>query len=89
MMKLPSSLTMATTSAAYRELTAAVSSRGAGSDFAVDASALREVDSSALALLLDLHRQAQARGLRFTVGGVPPRLRQLAVLYGVEGLLGM
>ena len=32
-------------------------------------------------------RAAQARGLRWQLDGAPPKLRQLAGLYGVEALL--
>lgn len=53
----------------------------------LDASTLTQIDSSALAVLLDLKRQAAARGLRFEVRGAPPRLMDLARLYGVQDLL--
>ena len=56
---------------------------------AVDASALREFDSSALALLLQARRQAAAAGRAFELHGAPPGLVQLAQLYGVAGLLGL
>lgn len=55
----------------------------------IDASALRELDSAAVALLLDCQRQAQARGQALQVTGAPPKLSQLAKLYGVDGLLGL
>lgn len=55
----------------------------------IDASALHELDTAAVALLLDCQRQAQARGLRLQVVGAPPKLAQLARLYGVDGLLGL
>ena len=52
-----------------------------------DASALTRFDSSVLAVLLDCRREALARGKRFSVKGLPPRLRVLAGLYGVAQLL--
>ena len=52
-----------------------------------DASALAEFDSSALAVLLALRREVLAAGKTFSVQGLPGRLRVLAGLYGVEGLL--
>ncbi len=52
-----------------------------------DASALARFDSSALAVLLDARREAQALGRPFSVSGLPPRLRALAGLYGVSDLL--
>jgi phospholipid transport system transporter-binding protein len=88
-MKLPATLTMATTAAAWRELSQAIGTRGAGSAFALDASPVQELDSSALALLLDARRQAEARGLAFSIEAAPARLRQLAALYGVAELLGL
>jgi phospholipid transport system transporter-binding protein len=46
----------------------------------VDASALEHFDSSALAVSL-------ARGMSFAVTRMPARLRALAALYGVDGLM--
>ena len=53
----------------------------------VDASALQRFDSSALAVLLGLRRALLAQGATLTVHGLPPRLRDLANLYGVAELL--
>ncbi len=53
----------------------------------VDASALQTFDSSALAVLLACRREAMAVGKSFSVQGLPPRLRQLATLYGVAALV--
>ncbi len=53
----------------------------------VDAGALQQFDSSALAVLLDCRRAAVAMGLSFRVDHLPERLRQLAALYGVSDLL--
>jgi phospholipid transport system transporter-binding protein len=53
----------------------------------VDASALAHFDSSALAVLLECRRESSALGRGFAVKGLPPRLRELASLYGVAGLL--
>ena len=52
-----------------------------------DASALQQFDSSALALLLECRRHAQAAGKGFSVLSAPRRLRELAVLYGVAELI--
>ena len=52
-----------------------------------DASALQKFDSSALAVLLECRREALAAGKSFSVHGLPPRLLQLAALYGVEALI--
>jgi phospholipid transport system transporter-binding protein len=56
-------------------------------EFQVDASALEHFDSSALAVLLELRRQAQVRGQSFQVTGMSARLSELAGLYGVDELL--
>jgi len=55
----------------------------------IDASALRELDSAAVALLLECRRQAATRGLSLRVTGAPPKLSQLAQLYGVQDLLAL
>ncbi|MDO9285773.1 MAG: STAS domain-containing protein [Aquabacterium sp.] len=55
----------------------------------IDASSLHELDSAAVALLLECRRQAAARGLQLRVNGAPPKLSQLAKLYGVDALLGL
>jgi phospholipid transport system transporter-binding protein len=78
-MKLPATATLEQASALLVEL-------GADAEF-VDASALTTFDTSAVALLLEASRRAQARGVRCVVRSAPPKLRQLAQLYGVEGLL--
>lgn len=58
------------------------------SDVLVDAAALSHFDSSALAVLLECRRQCLADGKTgFAVRGLAPRLRELADLYGVAGLL--
>ncbi|MGI4778798.1 MAG: STAS domain-containing protein [Janthinobacterium lividum] len=58
-----------------------------GSIAVVDASALTRFDSSALAVLLECRREAGALGRSFAVRGLSSRLRELASLYGVAGLL--
>ena len=58
-----------------------------GPQAVADASALREFDSSALAVLLECRREALALGKSFAVTQLPARLRDLAALYGVSELL--
>jgi phospholipid transport system transporter-binding protein len=55
----------------------------------VDASALRDFDTAALAVLLECSRQARAWGKGFVVRGAPAKLGELAALYGVEKLLAI
>ena len=84
-MKLPPTLTLDTAEAALQALRP-----GSGSGpWAIDASALREFDSAALALLLQAQRLAQAEGRSLQVHGAPPKLAELAQLYGVDQLLGL
>ena len=82
-MKLPPKLTLDDAAVALEALPAD------GSAQMVDAAELREFDSSALALLLEAKRRAQARGQAFEVRAAPLKLKQLAQLYGVAELLGM
>lgn len=53
----------------------------------LDASALTQFDSSALAVLLGLRRALSAKGSGLRIEGMTRRLRELAVLYGVLDLL--
>ncbi len=53
----------------------------------LDAASLREFDSSALAVLLELRRRLQSQGKTLKVEGWPRRLQDLAGLYGVQELL--
>ena len=53
----------------------------------VEAGALTQFDSSALAVLLDCRREALALKKTFWVQNLPPRLRQLAGLYGIATLI--
>ena len=41
----------------------------------------------ALAVLLECQRMARAKGRAFSVRSLPPKLTELARLYGVDGLL--
>ena len=60
-----------------------------GNQLRIDASALREFDTSTLALLLEAGRRARAQGSTFTVVGAPAKLLELARLYGVDQLLSI
>jgi len=53
----------------------------------LDATALTQFDSSALAVMLACRREARAAGKTFSVQGLPARLSQLASLYGVAELV--
>jgi phospholipid transport system transporter-binding protein len=53
-----------------------------------DLSAVREVDSAAVATLLAWRRAAQQLGVTLELTGLPSAVCSLATLYGVDGLLG-
>ena len=92
---LPSTLTHAEVPTCLQALAAACAPTGAaagvggpaGPTLVADASGLAHFDSSALAILLEARRLAAARGLGFSVQGLPARLAGLAALYGVGDLL--
>ena len=86
MLLLPATLTADEAPATLRLLTQTLKSEPE-SGVVIDASALQQFDSSALAVLLECQRQAQAWGRAFSVRQPPPKLSALAKLYGVDGLL--
>jgi len=59
-----------------------------GGDLSFDLGSVRHVDSAAVALLLEWQREAAAAKGRIALANVPPALKSLAALYGVDGLLG-
>ena len=58
-----------------------------GQDVLLDASALTDFDSSALAGLLELRRRTAAAGVKFQIQGLPERIQNLAQVYGISDLL--
>lgn len=60
----------------------------AAGDFTLDLSNVKQVDSAAVALLLQWQRDALAAGKKFTFSAVPPALASLATLYGMDEVLG-
>jgi phospholipid transport system transporter-binding protein len=80
---LPASLTIKDARAAVAALRAGIVA-GSG-PVAIDAGALKTFDTSAIAALLELRREAGARPL--VVTGAPPAMVELAGLYGVAELL--
>ena len=88
MLKLPAVLTHDQANDCVHSLHLAVQALAAdGQPVVADASGLTRFDSSALAVLLACRRQAQALGRAFYVRDMPPRLRQLAGLYGIASLI--
>jgi phospholipid transport system transporter-binding protein len=86
MLVLPPRLTHEEAPACVRMLQEGIAGHN-GSSTVVDASALDQFDSSALAVLLECRREATALGRGFAVKGLPARLRELGALYGVAALL--
>ena len=58
-------------------------------DATFDLSAVRTCDSSAVAVVLAWQREAQARGARLQLAGLPAGLASLATVYGVAPLLDL
>ncbi len=58
-------------------------------ELVVDAAALTHFDSSVLALLLQVRREAIRQQRPFAVRGAPAKLMALAQMYGVKDLLGV
>ena len=86
MLTLPAILTQSQANDCLEKLTQDVQQE-AEKKVIVDAAPLSSFDSSALAVLLALRRECARAGKRFAVQGLPQRLRDLATLYGIEGLL--
>jgi len=87
-MQLPPNATLADAPALLKELQQTLEA-GGNEAVRMDATALRNFDTSALALLMHARRLAMAGGRAFHVVGAPPKLAQLAALYGVEELVGL
>lgn len=86
MLALPVELTQAQAEGCLRGLLPALRAQ-AGPSVEVDAAALQDFDSAALAVLLACRREAMAAGKQCVVRAMPERLRTLATLYGVAELL--
>ncbi|MEP6506285.1 MAG: STAS domain-containing protein, partial [Betaproteobacteria bacterium] len=60
-----------------------------GDTWRIDAAHVTQLDTSALAVLLECARMATAAKRKLEIVGAPARLSDLAHLYGVDGLLGV
>jgi phospholipid transport system transporter-binding protein len=87
MLLLPATLTSREARVTLRMLKQALQSEGSEGPVIVEAASLQHLDSSALAVLLEIERLAVAWGRSFEVRGVPAKLAALAKLYGVDQLL--
>ena len=88
MLLLPSAIGFAEAKDVLRMLNQALA-REPADQLLIDAAGLQQFDSSALAVLLECRRVAQASGRTFALRASPPRLNQLARVYGVAALLGI
>jgi phospholipid transport system transporter-binding protein len=86
MLILPEQLTMQSAAQALVALKRDLSGL-TGSALAIDAQGLRVLDSSAVAVLLELRRELQTAGRTLTLHHPPQRLSDLVSLYGVSELL--
>ncbi len=86
MLLLPDTVTLHEASDTMRLLSQAMRT-GQDGEVVVDASALRQFDTSVLAVLLECRRLAQAGGRAFSLREAPSKLSALATLYGVGELL--
>jgi len=82
---LPAVLTHAQAGPCLEQLSAGIAA--GPQQLVLDAQALQEFDSSALAVLLELRRACLRLGKQLTIEGAPERLMHLASLYGVRALL--
>ena len=86
MLLLPETVTLAEARDTLRML-AQAAPREPDAALTLDAAGLKRFDTSAIALLLECRRIAQAGGRSFQVRNAPAKLRDLAALYGVDALL--
>jgi phospholipid transport system transporter-binding protein len=85
---LPAVLMQAQAQAVANELTSVLGACvSEGGEPVLDASALTQFDSSALAVILACRRAVLARGAQLRVRGLPARAQALAKVYGLSALL--
>jgi phospholipid transport system transporter-binding protein len=86
-LNLPSILMQSQANACRDQWVQAMRASPSATHWVADASALVQFDSSALAVMLACRREAMALGQSFQVQHMPPKLQELATLYGVMALL--
>jgi len=87
MLLLPATLTSREARVTLRMLQQVLQSEGSEGPVVVEAAPLQQLDTAALAVLLEIQRLAAAWGRSFAVRGAPAKLAALARLYGVDVLL--
>jgi len=88
MTPLPPSLTLRDAQAVLESLRQALAAES-GEIWRVDAAAVTQLDTSALAVLLECSRMAATAKRKLQIVNAPARMSDLAHLYGVDGLLGV
>ena len=93
MLKLPASVRLDVLPAIWAELESALQAEalqvgtGAGQVLRLNAADLADFDSGVVTLLLSAARVCRQRDLQLQVYDVPPKLQELARVYGVSDLL--
>ncbi len=88
MTALPASLTLKDAPAVLESLRQSFAADG-GETWRIDAAPVAQLDTSALAVLLECARMAASAKRRLEIVNPPARMSDLAHLYGVDGLLGV
>ena len=88
MTALPASLTLKDAQAVLESLRQSFAADG-GEVWRIDAAPVTQLDTSALAVLLECSRLAAAGKRKLEIVNPPARMSDLAHLYGVDGLLGV
>jgi phospholipid transport system transporter-binding protein len=83
---LPATLTHREATATLAALAALVGAPGAG-EVRLDASGLKQFDTSAISVLLECRRLAHQAGRTLRIDALPAPLMELARLYGADALL--
>ena len=85
---LPASVTLKDAQAILESLRQSFAGES-GEVWQIDAAAVTQLDTSALAVLLECSRIAAAAKRKVQIINAPTRMTDLAHLYGVDGLLGV
>ena len=86
MTPLPASINMQSAPSVADQLVLSLQSQSS-TVWTIDAGTLRQFDSCALSVLLEVKRKAKARNVAFKVENLPEKLLSLSGVYGVTELL--
>lgn len=88
-LQLPVEITHRQAQAVLQQLTQALAAQTTPQACVVDAAALVQFDSSAIAVLLELKRQANQQQKSWQIHNPPQALQTLSSLYGMQELLNL